>query len=212
MDTFWFVVEAIGTLAFAISGIIEARSRHMDMVGVYAAALLTAFGGGTLRDLMLDGVTPGGRPLFWIEHQWWPVVILGLCMVAWPLFRDPTKATSERKIQLSIDLTDALGLALCAALGASITLRVAPDKGFIAALMAVVSSVFGGVLRDVVCNEIPNVFKRSQLYATAAFLGGALYAGMHAAGIAPHLCFAAAFATTLGLRVAAITFNLRLPV
>ena len=206
MDTFWFVVEAIGTLAFAVSGIIEARSRHMDMVGVYTAAMLTAFGGGTLRDTLFK------REIFWIEHQWWAVVIFGLCLATWPLFRNPAKTVSARNVQLSIDLTDALGLAICAALGESITLRVMPDKWFIAGIMAVVSSVFGGVLRDVVCNEIPNVFKRSQLYATAAFLGGMVYVALYGLGIAPQICFGAAFAVTLGLRVAAITFNLRLPV
>jgi uncharacterized membrane protein YeiH len=206
MDTFWFLVEAVGTLSFAISGIIEARRRQMDLVGVYAAAILTAFGGGTLRDLMLDR-----HPLFWINYQWWPVVILGLALLTWPLFRDPEKTVHARTAQLAIDLTDALGLALCAALGASITLRMQPDKWFIAAIMAVVSSVFGGVLRDIVCNEIPNVFKRSQLYATAAFIGGFVYVVLDLAAIAPGTCFGAAFATTLGLRLAALRFNLRLP-
>lgn len=206
MDNFWFIVEAIGTLAFAVSGIIEARSRHMDMVGVYAAAMLTAFGGGTLRDVLFK------RDIFWIEHQWWAVVIFALCLLTWPLFRNPAKAVSARKVQLSIDLTDALGLAICAALGASVTLQQSGDKWFIAPIMAVVSSVFGGVLRDVVCNEIPNVFKRSQLYATAAFLGGLVYVALLRGGVQPHVGYAAAFATTLVLRAAAIMFNLRLPV
>lgn len=209
MDTFWFLVEAIGTLAFAVSGIIEARQSGMDLVGVYAAAILTAFGGGTLRDLMLDR-----HPLFWIEHQGWPLVILGFAIATWPLFRNPDKARERRRLRLAIDLTDALGLAICAALGASITLRIAPDKWFIAAIMAVVSSAFGGVLRDIVCNEIPNVFKPTQLYATAAFIGGLVYVALHATLPVDHrdqFCFAAAFLTTLTLRVGAIRYNLRLP-
>ncbi len=206
MNTFWFLVEAIGTLAFAISGIIEARQRNMDQVGVYAAAILTAFGGGTLRDLMLDR-----HPLFWIEHQWWPAVIFVFSAAAWPLFRNPDKTLAQSRVQLAIDLSDALGLAICAALGASITLRMDSGKWFIAAIMAVVSSAFGGVLRDIVCNEIPNVFKPTQLYATAAFIGGLTYVGLFAAGAAEQLCFAAAFSVTLALRLGAIRYNLRLP-
>ena len=208
MDTFWFLVEAVGTLAFAVSGIIEARRRGMDLVGVYAAAILTAFGGGTLRDLMLDR-----HPLFWIRYQAWPLLILGLIVLAWPWFREPGKTFGTRRVQLAIDITDALGLAICAALGASITLRTpgCEDKWFIAAVMAVVSSAFGGVLRDIVCNEIPNVFKPTHLYATAAFAGGWVYVGLHLLGVAPQVCFGAAFTATLTMRLAAMRFGLKLP-
>jgi len=156
------VIEALATVAFAISGVIEAARKRLDAVGVVMVAGLTAFGGGTLRDVLLDR-----RPFFWVEHAGWLWALLALSVAAMLFLRARHFALTERAMQWP----DALGLGLFAATGTQIALD-ASMPAIVAVLMGMMTAVFGGVLRDIVCNEIPRAFSDHQPYAICAFAGG----------------------------------------
>ena len=196
------IIEVLGLLAFAISGFIEARRKDMDLVGVFTVAFITAFGGGTLRDLLLDR-----RPLFWVEHQEYTLLVFVLTLLVSPFLRHLRSAFSEKLIITA----DAFGLGLFSALGASLA-QEAGMPIFVCAMMGVITGIFGGVLRDVLCNEIPLVFRRGHLYATCSFAGCWTYLVLDRLGVPAGISLSASIVTTVVMRLAAVRFNLRLPV
>ncbi|MEO7497050.1 MAG: trimeric intracellular cation channel family protein [Massilia sp.] len=154
-------IEIMAILVGAFSGFIEARRKRMDPVGVFTVAFITAFGGGTLRDILLDK-----RPLFWVTHQEYAILIFVLALVATPLMKALRHIMSERLIVIA----DAIGLGLFSVVGAASALE-AQMPLFIASMMGVITGIFGGVLRDIVCNEVPMVFRDGKPYALCAFVG-----------------------------------------
>ena len=194
-------VEAVATLAFALSGLLEAARKRLDAVGVCVVAGLTAFGGGTLRDVLLDR-----RPFFWVDNAGWLWVLLALCVAAMALLRARHLAVTERAMQWP----DALGLGLFSASGTQLAL--AQDlPAIVAVLMGVVTAAFGGVLRDIVCNEIPSAFSDHRPYAVCAFLGGWVLVGARAAGVPDEVAVLLAAAVASGLRTLALAADYRLP-
>src|SRR5471030_1057780 len=159
------VIEVVAILVGAFSGFVEARRKRMDVVGVFTVAFITAFGGGTLRDILLDR-----RPLFWVLHQEYAILIFVLALIASPLMRTLRQILSERLIVVA----DAIGLGLFAVAGVS-QAQTAHMPLFIASMMGVITGIFGGVLRDIVCNEVPMVFRDGKPYAICAFFGCWLY-------------------------------------
>src|SRR4051812_25000210 len=159
------IIEILAILVGAFSGFIEARSKKMDLVGVFTVAFITAFGGGTLRDILLDR-----RPLFWVTHQEYAILIFVMALVAAPLIRTLRQIVSERLIVIA----DAVGLGLFSIAGVSSALD-ANMPIFIASMMGVITGIFGGVLRDIVCNEVPMVFRDGKPYAICAFLGSWMF-------------------------------------
>ena len=154
--------ELSATAAFALSGLMEAARKKLDVVGICVVGFLTAFGGGTLRDLLLDQ-----RPFFWVQHVGVLWGVLGLGVLAMLFMRHRHFELTEKAIQWP----DALGLGLFAATGVHHTLA-AGMPGLVAVMMGLVTGVFGGVLRDMVCNEIPTAFRDHRPYAVCAFAGG----------------------------------------
>lgn len=159
------VIEALAIFAYAVSGFIEARKRRLDAVGMFMVALVTAFGGGTVRDVLL-----GRRPFYWVEHEGYVIAIFVLSLFAPFTLRMASRVFSERALLVA----DAIGLGLFSISGTSIALE-AGMPWFIAALMGVMTGVFGGILRDVLCNEVPLVLRDSHPYATCAFAGCGVY-------------------------------------
>ncbi|WP_323118435.1 trimeric intracellular cation channel family protein [Burkholderia alba] len=155
------VLEAIATLAFAISGFVEARKNRLDSVGTFFIALATAFGGGTARDIMLER-----RPFYWVEHQNYVIVIFALALFAPLVLRMMSRLSAERMLLVA----DAIGLGIFSISGTSIALD-AEMPYFIAVMMGVITGVFGGIIRDVLCNDIPLILRDSRPYATCAFVG-----------------------------------------
>ena len=199
MNLFTFI-EAVGVFAFALSGLLEARRRDMDLVGLFVVALVAAFGGGTLRDLLLDRT-----PLFWIEHDSYAIAILGLSTLFALL---PATGRLPPAVLL---VADALGLGLFSVVGAGYALEAGTSL-FIAALMGTITGTFGGVIRDVLCNELPSLFKQTPLYATCAFVGCYVYFLLTHLALPGDL---AVWITTLGItafRLAAVRRNWVLPV
>ncbi|MBI3229294.1 MAG: trimeric intracellular cation channel family protein [Burkholderiales bacterium] len=201
VSTFSHVIEVAGVIAFAVSGFVEARQKKMDLVGVFTVAFITAFGGGTLRDILLDR-----RPLFWVEHPSYPVLIFGLALLAYPFGRHLRHVVAERAILYA----DALGLGLFSVTGAALAAGENMPM-VVCVMMGVITGIFGGVLRDVICNEIPMVFRHGQLYATCSFLGCWVYLLADWAKLGPTVPIIAGTLVTFMLRVIALRFNLTLP-
>ncbi len=195
------LVEAVATVAFALSGLVAAVRKGMDAVGVCMVAGLTAFGGGTLRDVLLDR-----RPFFWVEHVMWLWALVALTVWALLFLRKRHLSPTLRAMQWP----DAIGLGLFSANGAQIALEQGMP-GIVCALMAMVTAVFGGVLRDIVCNDIPSAFSDHQPYAVCAFAGGWVLVGAHAMGAPSWLALLVAAATATGLRAAAMATGFTLP-
>jgi uncharacterized membrane protein YeiH len=203
MDTLLKTIEILGIFAFAITGIIEARRKQMDIIGTYAVAMITAFGGGTIRDLIINRY-----PLFWIENYNYPLFILVLSVISIFILRK--KNIFSKPVILLLGILDALGLGLFAAIGTSYALS-AGVFWFNAVIIGVITGVFGGVMRDVICNEVPVFFKQSQLYATCAFFGSLLFVVMNNYFPSdPVIPLFSSIALTFILRIISMKYNIQL--
>ena len=206
--TDWFVsygtnvFEIIGTLAFALSGLIEAARKKLDIVGMAMVTFLAAFGGGTLRDILLDK-----RPFFWVQNQFWIWVVLGMCALALVFMRARHVEPTER----ATAWPDAIGLGIFSAVGTHVALQ-AGVPAIVAVIMGVITAVFGGVLRDVVVNEMPRAFVDHQPYSVLAFAGGWVVVGLDAVGTSPFISVGLGALVVSALRFSAMIFSWRLPI
>ena len=191
--------DLFGVAANAVAGALIAGRKQFDWLGVAVIAGVTAIGGGTVRDLLLS------RPVFWIAD---PIYLqAALVATAFTL----AYARRRRIPQRVLEAADAVGLALFGIAGARIAQGTGHD-GLIAVVMGVITGSFGGLLRDVLCNEVPMVFRQGQFYATAIILGCTLYVWLPALGLSAEWATAVGMLSIVALRVAAIVWNLRLPV
>lgn len=200
-STFQVPIEICATLAFALSGLIAAARKRMDAFGVFVITGVAAFGGGTLRDVLLDR-----RPFFWVDHANWIWLLLFLCLFAMIFMRSRHLLITERAIQIP----DALGLGLFAALGTQIALEL-NLPWIICALMGVMTAVFGGVVRDLLCNQIPKAFNDHQPYAVIAFIGSLLVVGLNLMQVSQWICIFIPAGLIFLFRIMAIYLNWRLP-
>jgi uncharacterized membrane protein YeiH len=179
-------LEVVGTLAFALSGLIEAARKRLDVVGMAMVTFLAAFGGGTIRDILLDR-----RPFFWVENSFW----------LWAVLAPTERATAW---------PDAFGLGVFAAGGTQIALA-AELPAIVAVIMGVITAVVGGVLRDVVVNEIPRAFVDHQPYSVLAFTGSWVVVGLNLLGWPGYFAVAVGAVVIIVLRICAMVFGWRLP-
>lgn len=187
-------------LAFALSGIMEAARKQFDLVGVVMIGAVTAFGGGTLRDVLLDR-----RPFFWVEQEFWvwALILVGLAL---PFF---FKANHIALTEKAILVPDAVGLGIFAAGGTHLAL-VAGMSPMIAVLMGVITAVAGGVLRDVLVNEVPRAFHDHQPYAAIAFAGGWIVVLLGYLDTHEYLDVAIAAILMVAIRLIAVRFKIEL--
>jgi len=204
----WFLVngtvlfEVVGTLAFALSGLIEAARKKLDIVGMAMVSGLAAFGGGTLRDVLLDR-----RPFFWVENEIWVWILILICIAALIFMKARHLEPTARAMQWP----DAVGLGAFTAGGTQLALN-AGMPAIIAVVMGVLTAIFGGVLRDIVVNEIPKAFSDHIPYSVLAFLGGWVVVILNLLGAEPLVAVAVAAVFTIAIRVLALLFGWRLPV
>src|SRR5262245_48679018 len=164
-------LDLIGVAVFSISGALAAGRKRLDLLGVIVLGLVTAVGGGTIRDVLLDR-----HPIFWLADRRYIIVIVvsSLATVAYVRWRPAPAA--------ALLYADALGLAMFSLTGAQIAERAGvPALGGI--VLGTVTGAAGGAVRDILVNEIPLVLRRGDLYASAAILGTAMYFAASAAGI-----------------------------
>lgn len=195
------LVYTIGIAAVAVnasSGVLEAGRRPFDLFGMVVVALAAALGGGSLRDVLLD------RTVFWIADQTYLIAAMLAGIATFTLVR---LVRLPAKLFL---LPDAIGLALFTVSGTQAALSVGAPW-LVASLMGVVTGVFGGILRDMLCNEVPLVFS-GELYATASWAGALLLVGLVAMDFDTGLAALAAGGLVLVIRLGAIVLGWRLPV
>jgi uncharacterized membrane protein YeiH len=194
-----YILNLFGVAVFAVSGVLAAGRKNLDLLGVLVIAIVTAIGGGTLRDLLLDR-----HPIFWFregEHLA-VIVIAALLTLAYLQFR--------RLPERSLVVADALGLAVFTISGTQVA-TAADHPAVVAVIMGVMTGVAGGVIRDVLTAEIPLIFRRGDLYATPAITGAALYLLLLYSPLPRPLPTVLAVAAIVGLRLASIFWGLRLP-
>lgn len=198
----FLVVAVIGTVAFALSGVLAAAEAGLDWLGAAVLAVVVSIGGGTLRDILI-----GNLPVTWVRDEW-PIVValvtvvVGLAVLRLPFHVDPRN-------QLWYLACDAVGLGAFVVLGATIAL----DRGtssFIAVFMGVVTGVGGGILRDVLAGKTPIVFV-GQVYAIAGLVGAIVHVALWDSGQAESVRVWIPVAIVVVLRALAIRFDLHLP-
>ena len=195
-----YLFDLAGVGVFAVSGAIAAGRKHCDLLGVAVIATVTAIGGGTIRDLLLDR-----NPVFWIKD---PVYLLVTLAAAALTF---LYARVRKPPGISLLIADALGLALFTISGA----QVAESQGVagtIVVLMGTITGTAGGLLRDVLCGTVPLLLRQGDLYATTSIVGATAYLMLQKAGLGRPDAAIAGMATVAILRIAAITLRLQLPV
>jgi uncharacterized membrane protein YeiH len=198
MENLLYWVGLAAVAVFALTGVLDAGRKNMDLVGVVMVGLATALGGGTVRDVLLQ------RPVFWLSDQVYLVVALATTLIIFFAVR------GLRLPPRLFLIPDAIGLALFTIVGTQIALEWnAPWLA--ASLLGVITGVVGGVVRDVLCNEVPLVFVRGELYVSAAWLGTLVLIGLQALAVSPVIAAWAGMATVLGLRLAAMAFRITLP-
>jgi len=192
------ILDLIGTFVFAISGIRMAAKKNLDIFGAAVIGFATAIGGGTLRDILLDS-----HPITWIADITYPIVILSAIPFTY-LIRNRLN-----HINKPLFLFDTIGIALFTISGMEKALNLGLNP-FIAGIMGMTSAVVGGIIRDVLCREVPLIF-RKEIYATACLMGAlAFYLGIYF-NISENLNYLLTTGIIIGIRVAAIKLDLSLP-
>jgi uncharacterized membrane protein YeiH len=194
------ILNLLGVAVFAASGVLAAGRKRLDLLGVLVIALVTAIGGGTLRDLLLDR-----HPIFWIEETE-NLLVIGVA-AAFTL----AYLRSRRPPERSLLIADALGLAVFTISGTQLAVATGLS-GPTAVIMGVITGVAGGMMRDILTGEIPIVLRQGQLYATAGIVGATLYLLMEAAGISRPLPTIAGIVSVALIRFASMAWRLHLPV
>ncbi|MBI1311853.1 trimeric intracellular cation channel family protein [bacterium] len=194
------LIELFAVLAGATYGVLLARRHRMDFVGVFSVAFIIAFAGGTLRDLFLDR-----HPLFWIKHDEYAVIVFVLALVTSILPQIPSA------VERWLFVPDALGMSLFSVVGAGFAIEAGTSM-FIASLLGVVAGTFGGVIGDIVCNQIPSLFRpATPLYATCSFSGCWVFLLLRKFGVEELIAVIAGLSVSVVFRFAAIHWNLCLP-
>ena len=194
----FYTIDILGTIAFAISGVLVALSKKMDPFGILIIAFVTAVGGGTLRDILI-----GNTPVSWMENLTFTYVIIGATIFA-IIFKSKIDY-----LRTSLFLFDTIGIGLYTVVGV--------EKGITAGLhpiiciaLGTISACFGGVIRDILCNEIPVIF-RKEVYATACIVGGVSYFLIRKLPIDNNVVFIISGMVVITIRLIAVRFKISLP-
>lgn len=193
-----YSIDILGTIAFAISGVLVAFNKKMDLFGILIIAFVTAVGGGTLRDLLI-----GDTPVSWMKNITYTYVVIASAVFA-IVFR-----SKINYLRTSLFLFDTIGIGLYTLVGIQkgIDAELHP---IICIALGTMTASFGGVLRDILCNEIPVIF-RKEIYATACIVGGMVYFLLIKLPIDNNVVFIIAGSTVIAIRLFAVKFKIGLP-
>ncbi len=193
------IITYTGIFVFALTGALKARTYKMDIFGGLVVAFSTAYGGGTVRDLLI-----GIRPVNWINDN-----LALILVVAGTAFTFLLKENVKR-FRKTIFFTDAAGLGLFTAAGIEVALRSGLNDIY-ALIMGVITATFGGLIADVFCNAVPDLFKKGELYATACAMGGVLYLLLKETNISNNLNLTLCVVFVVGIRIYSKRKRLTLP-
>ena len=192
------VIDILGVISFAISGVLSSMKKKMDPFGIFIIAFVASVGGGTLRDILI------GFPVAWMRDLTYMYVIMGTSVFA-IIFRK--KLVYLRK---SLFLFDTVGIGLYTVLGIEKGLS-ADFPPIICIAIGTMTACFGGVIRDILCNEIPLLFRTKEIYATACILGGITYFLLMQFPLSDGVIFTFSGAVVIFTRSLAVYFDIRLP-
>ncbi|MCL8008894.1 trimeric intracellular cation channel family protein [Gelidibacter japonicus] len=192
-------LDILGTIAFAISGVSVAMNKKMDPFGVLIIAFVTAVGGGTLRDVLI-GVTP----VTWMTNMTYVYVIFAATVFT-VIFKQKINY-----LRTSLLLFDSIGIGLYTVVGIEKGLSAGLHP-FICISLGTITACFGGVIRDILSNEIPVIFRTKEIYATACILGGITYFLLRQLPIDDNVVFMIAGAVVISVRLIAVKFKISLP-
>ena len=198
MTTFLYPLEIVGTFFFAISGALAIQDHHNDLFGAGFLGFVTAIGGGTLRDMML-----GSYPLVWIGDIFFLYAIFAGVLVAYIFF------SPLMRLKRTFLFFDTLGISFFTVLGVEKALSLGVDPE-IAAIMGMFSAVMGGVIRDVLTNETPVLF-RKEIYATACLAGAILYLILFKSEVDRNVNMVISICLIFVIRILAVKYKLALP-
>ena len=194
-----YLFDMIGIVACSISGTILAKHKNFDVFGCLLVSIVTAIGGGTVRDVILDR-----HPLFWMVDMSYLTVIT-ISSLVMQIFFHP----NSRRVDKFLKLSDTIGLSAFTLIG----IKVADSIGTnvpVALLLGVITIIVGGIIRDMICNEIPLVLQQ-EIYISAALTGGILYFALHNLGVTAWIVDISAMATIFTLRMLAIRYDWQFP-
>lgn len=192
------ILDLCAVAVCAVTTTLEAQRRELDLFGVTVIAVISGIGGGTVRDILL-----GRLPVYWVHE---PIYIVVGMMAAILTFFFASKLTLPKNFFL---LPDAIGLALFTAIGTHVAMSL-HVHWFVAAIMGVITGVCGGVIRDILCNEVPLVF-RTDIYATAALIGAFVLIALDGLGMGQQWALPTAMIVTVTIRLIAIRWHIHLP-
>lgn len=198
--SFLFIQDLIGTIVFAISGAIAARQHKMDIFGMLVLAFVTGVGGGTLRDVMI-----GSTPVFWMKQPIY-VLMISVAVVIVAILKNQIDRDYWKKGLL---IFDAIGLGVFTVIGVQKGL----DFGLhplICVALGGVTGCFGGLIRDILRNEVPIILQK-EVYVTASLVGGIIFILFRDAGFESNWIDVATVTTVIAIRMLTIKFNMHLP-
>lgn len=199
MNQLFYLADLFGVAVFAITGALMAGRKSMDLFGVLVIAIITALGGGTLRDVILDN-----HPVSWIRNDTY-ILVATLAALGTVIWVRMTRPIHEKGLLIA----DAFGLSVFTVIGTEVALQHAMPSST-AVIMGVMTGVAGGVMRDVICNEIPLIFKK-EIYATACLAGAVTFVLLRMLETPHWLDTGVAMLVVLAIRLAAIRWRFSLP-
>ena len=193
------IIIYTGTFVFAITGALKARAHHMDIFGATVLAFVTAYGGGTVRDVLI-----GIRPVNWVNDYFALILVVSAVIIVSMVNKSFIKFTR------TIFITDAIGLALFTTAGIKVSLVHNVNDPY-AVVMGVISATFGGLIADILSNTVPDLLKRGELYATACLIGGVIYITLSRSGVADNINLAVCVIIIVAVRIISKLKRLTLP-
>jgi len=192
------VLDILGTIAFAISGALSAMNRRLDLFGIFIIAFVTAIGGGTIRDVLI-----GSTPVMWMENVLY-IYLIGFVTILAIVFRNKLNYLKK-----SLFLFDTIGLGVFTITGVETGIQNNLDP-IISVALGAVTGTFGGVIRDILCNEIPVIF-RKEIYATACLIGALAYVTLYDMGVNADIIYVVTSLTVICIRIIVVKYHLTLP-
>lgn len=196
--TVFYVLDILGTIAFAISGALMAMNKKMDSFGVFIIGFVTAVGGGTLRDVLI-----GKQPVIWMNDISY-IFLIGFAVFIAIVFRKKL-----RQLQKSLFLFDTIGLGIFTITGTEIGIN-ANFHPIISIALGTMTACFGGVIRDILCNEVPILF-RKEIYATACIFGSIFFIVLYNFNMDQNIIYISTSLIVIAIRLVAVKYHLSLP-
>lgn len=192
------ILDVLGTIAFAISGALSAMNRRLDLFGIFIIAFVTAIGGGTIRDVLI-----GNTPVTWMENTVY-VYLIGIVTILAIIFRNKLNYLKK-----SLFLFDTIGLGVFTITGVETGISNGLDP-IISMALGAMTGTFGGVVRDILCNEIPVIF-RKEIYATACLIGALAYIILYDLNVDEDIIYLVTTLIVISIRLIVVKYHITLP-